>query len=310
MMHYAKKVLLLSFLVVGGLFGEEKREKATMLFLAHLDGLVAKNIITTEGLEHLCQQEELSNPITQEKVHTSHAAFIYHTQLEHAITQARRKKLLDLEEIKRWAYAKREELENAKRTRDGVHKTTKELYTPFSFVALPPGTYTSTFDGKAFTIPAGLEFQETPVTQYQWASFMGSNPAEFARDITIQKIVLHGKPIEMQANHPVTSISVEDIQTFLHKLNEHDDRYTYDLPSLHIFDAALQASLGKQWVDRVKTEEMQQQTHAAGTGWYIEIHQRRIWNILGNVWQFISDPLSSNQDILFLGLLMLPIYVL
>src|SRR5207247_10221459 len=54
-----------------------------------------------------------------------------------------------------------------------------------------------------------------PVTQAQWAAVMGTNPSHFK-----------GNP-----NHPVESVSWDDVQAFLRKLNEREEGEDYRLPT-------------------------------------------------------------------------------
>ena len=60
-----------------------------------------------------------------------------------------------------------------------------------------------------------FEMQDCPVTQIEWANVMGTAPSYF-----------NGKP-----NNPVESVSWDDVQEFIKKLNFKQDGYTYRLPT-------------------------------------------------------------------------------
>lgn len=65
------------------------------------------------------------------------------------------------------------------------------------------------------TISRGYEMQSTPVTQAQWVKVMGNNPSRF-----------------IGANRPVETVSWNDAQKFIKKLNATiSDGYTYRLPT-------------------------------------------------------------------------------
>jgi len=71
-----------------------------------------------------------------------------------------------------------------------------------------------------------------PVTQQQWQQVMGSNPAWFARDERGRRAVEMLTDAE-QKQLPVESVSWEDVQEFIRRLNEHvrESGWTYRLPS-------------------------------------------------------------------------------
>ena len=65
------------------------------------------------------------------------------------------------------------------------------------------------------TITQPFYLGKYPVTQGQWAAVMGSNPNAY----------------KYSPNHPVESVSWDNVQTFLRKLNEHEGRQDYCLPT-------------------------------------------------------------------------------
>lgn len=64
------------------------------------------------------------------------------------------------------------------------------------------------------TIDKDFEMQTSPVTQEQWEGIMGNNPSYFK-----------GKDL------PVETVSWDDVQEFIKKLNDKNDGYTYRLPT-------------------------------------------------------------------------------
>ncbi|MFL5696909.1 MAG: formylglycine-generating enzyme family protein [Ktedonobacteraceae bacterium] len=95
------------------------------------------------------------------------------------------------------------------------------------FVLIPKGSFVMGFpdsDAEAFpdekpahrvTITQPFYLGKYPVTQAQWEAVMGNNPSRFK-----------GNP-----SHPVVNVSWDDVQAFLHKLNEREGEGHYCLPT-------------------------------------------------------------------------------
>jgi len=62
----------------------------------------------------------------------------------------------------------------------------------------------------------GFYMQSTEVTQDQWKKVMGTNPSYFKK---------------CGVNCPVEQVSWNDVQTFIHELNQQEGRSTYRLPT-------------------------------------------------------------------------------
>lgn len=105
-----------------------------------------------------------------------------------------------------------------------VYKT--ELNTPkqeltrsskMTFVKIKPGTFImgERDNTKKVEITKSFEIGKTAVTQAQWTKVMGSNPSYFK-----------DKP-----NNPVETVSWDDVQEFISKLNKSQRKYKYRLPT-------------------------------------------------------------------------------
>ena len=103
------------------------------------------------------------------------------------------------------------------------------------FVLIPPGEFMMGANGlqdsqplhkvritKAFYI--GIY----PVTQYQWETIIGRNPSHF-KDSRKYRI-LKNKEIALE-NNPVESVSYNDVQNFIDKLNNSENTNRYRLPT-------------------------------------------------------------------------------
>jgi len=105
------------------------------------------------------------------------------------------------------------------------------------FVSLPKGTFYMGWNGekgsaKKREIKEDFEMATTPVTQGQWQEVMGKNPSYFSRDGGGKDKVKDIKDEDL-TQFPVETVSWEDAQAFLKKLNEKEKGrgYLYRLPS-------------------------------------------------------------------------------
>ena len=106
-----------------------------------------------------------------------------------------------------------------------------------TFVRLPKGTFYMGWDGtpgsaKKTEIKEAFEIAVHDVTQGQWEAIMGDNPSWCSRKGGGRGIVLDISDEELKL-FPVESVSWDDVQAFLKKLNEKERGrgYLYRLPS-------------------------------------------------------------------------------
>ena len=105
------------------------------------------------------------------------------------------------------------------------------------FVPLPKGTFYMGWDGtngsaKKTEIKADFQIAIHTVTQGQWQAVMDKNPSWFSRDGNGKDQVKDIKDEDLK-QFPVESVSWEDAQEFIKKLNEKEKGrgYLYRLPS-------------------------------------------------------------------------------
>jgi formylglycine-generating enzyme required for sulfatase activity len=122
-----------------------------------------------------------------------------------------------------------------------------------TFVRLPKGTFYMGWDGwrvpwvvqrwqKKMEIKEDFEIAVHDVTQGQWEAIMGSNPSYFCRKGGGRGDVLDISDEELKL-FPVESVSWDDAQVFLKKLNEKEAGrgYLYRLPSQAEWEYACRA---------------------------------------------------------------------
>lgn len=74
-----------------------------------------------------------------------------------------------------------------------------------------------------------FEIGKTEVTQLQYYLIMGTNPANGVDAREPDYMVIDGTPLN--ANRPIENVSWDEVQVFIQKLNEQDDKYNYRLPT-------------------------------------------------------------------------------
>jgi len=117
------------------------------------------------------------------------------------------------------------------------------------------------------------------VTQAQWEGIMGDNPAYF-------------QDRDDSNAYPVESVTWEEVQVFIQKLNEIDPRYSYRLPTAFEWEYAAKAGAFEPLSWKATKEQAWIQDTNKGKPQKIGLMQPNAWGLydmLGNVWEWVAD---------------------
>lgn len=137
--------------------------------------------------------------------------------------------------------------------------------------------------------PDGIAMQAGPVTQSQYIALMGNNPSAFKaeRYADADHAIINGQ--EANADHPVESVSWDEAQEFIQRLNASQTDWTYRLPTGREWDDAL--SRGEPYSDIDERAwhrgNSAQRTHALDN----PAHDNPLGlrDMLGNVAEWVED---------------------
>jgi formylglycine-generating enzyme required for sulfatase activity len=208
-----------------------------------------------------------------------------------------------------------------------VREATKSVYQLIKFATIQPGSFMQGYvkgerSGMEIEIKKPFGIQVTHVTQYQWAKVMGENPSHFKKGEHSIQVVVNGKSIELQPDHPVEQVSFEDVQKFIQKLNllvkskdplikelipDHRDGDVYDLPTNEQWEFVARNRGRDSDAYFFGSEEFKLREYA----WYHEnsggrphsvgqlkpliVDGQEIWDIIGNVWQWVKSDRDKSQ---------------
>jgi formylglycine-generating enzyme required for sulfatase activity len=289
----------------------------TESFIGYLGLLLDNQVIGQTQLVRLVEnlrRGELVNPISEEEARVSSSLQIHREGLEEYVQENN----LDKEDLLRWVEENLKEKDRVRVKREETRQDTKELHQQMIFNHVDPGTFLMGEGNTILTVTISqpFEFMSTPVTQKQWAVIMGENPSGFAQgDYTIT-LVIEGKMVIMQPDHPVERVSWNDALRFIDKLNElslTDDPRLYKLIPDHQRGDQYRLPWESEWEFVAKARGHARKTYHFGDNeselknyaWYgdnsnrtthlvgkfkgLKIDGKVFYDMLGNVSEWVED---------------------
>jgi formylglycine-generating enzyme required for sulfatase activity len=325
----------LAFALVGGMDLEEQKEARTLVIINHLEKLRVNCHFGVEKFESMQaalveNPPSLINPMPKNEALLSARCKPYWDALETIVKKAKHVDI-DHEQILEAVQQLTDDIKDDEYKREEARVDTQNINLEMEFVAIPKGRYENKFAEYSktsdavlikvqpevevisiglyeeaeetvdtFEISQDIAIQTTPVTQYQWAKIMGDNPSNFKTGEDSRMVDVDGKQIEMCPNKPVENISYAQIVKSIEKLNEQDDEYEYQLPSIEEYLAVIGKNMQTRGTSCLNAKE----TCHVGFSGYQYLGDKRIYSILYNVQEFTRDfqgrsDLPSTNKILF-----------
>ena len=168
-----------------------------------------------------------------------------------------------------------------------------------TFAYVPPGTFKmgSPMDERRrfedenqyrVTFTKGFYLQTTEVTQGQWTRVMKDNPSNFG---------------QCGGDCPVESVSWNDVQEFIQKINKMEGEGRYRLPTEAEWEYACRAGSKMGYCFDSKKDDLREYAwYDMNSGWHTNPVGRKTanrWGLLdmhGNVWEWCQDHYSSYPE--------------
>jgi sulfatase modifying factor 1 len=202
------------------LLAGSERVDGTDGLMAYIATLLDQKILSNEEFSQFIdnlEKGDIVNPIADVKTGTSSASLMQHGGIDKLIYETQ----LDRTRILEWAKRTQRERDRVRIRRDRARDATEDMFQKMVFISLPSGSFMMGDERQKRKVSLTHPFQmmSTPVTQNHWVDLMNENPAKFIHGADSIVIGINGKPIAMQPDNPVESISWWSAIEFCNRLS-------------------------------------------------------------------------------------------
>jgi formylglycine-generating enzyme required for sulfatase activity len=153
---------------------------------------------------------------------------------------------------------------------------------------------------RSIRVDNDFEIQQTEITQAQWFSVMGYNPSRFKSKENCPEEYFEINGTTLCLTHPVDTVSWEDANKFIKRLNEGNDGHLYRLPTEAEWEYAARGGTQTAYSfgnDRKDLDAFawyygnsSMQSHPVASK---KPNQFGLYDMHGNVWEWVEDWYTS-----------------
>jgi formylglycine-generating enzyme required for sulfatase activity len=169
------------------------------------------------------------------------------------------------------------------------------------FVVLAPGEFGMGENQIRVKLTRGFELQSAPISQLEWATVMGTNPAYFSEKRFCPETYLERDGFGLCPGHPEESISWSDVQSYIAKLNWQDSKYRYRLPTEAEWEYAARAGSRTAYAFGENAGRLGEyawyKENSGGQTHSVALKKPNAWGLYdmhGNVWQWVEDRYAAD----------------
>ena len=188
--------------------------------MAYLSDLLQHQIIGDNELKRFLsslERGEIKNPITEEETWVSSAAMIHREALQEYIDLTH----LDIKRLREFTNKSIKERDRVRVAREETREEAKEIDQKMIFNPVPAGSFRmgEKQNQVDVTLTHPFEMMSTAVTQKMWVELMGENPSHFKDGAQTVSILINGKSIKLQPDHPVESVTWWSVVEYANRLS-------------------------------------------------------------------------------------------
>ena len=214
----------------------------TASLIAYLNYLVEQQIVNLESFRNLSEELKIhgkiiTNPVPhivtlQGMQFTQSVYQVHYENFEQYLQQTN----LNHQELLKWALAMLAEAQRVQLQKDKAEMETKAHFTRMRFHQVEKGTFLmGEYKETPVELTYDIEVMSTLVTQWMWVEEMKENPSKFKEGDYGIELVINGRSIKLQPEHPVENITWYSAAAFANRMSKkHGFKEVYDFSGVTI----------------------------------------------------------------------------